>query len=126
MSNPVALPSPQKLYDLFAPLYPLVDEREAMAEIASRLRTATDPDQLAERDRAGNRMADLDYEIHDRTARALDRIGLEGPAAALGALLEEFHDDVAAAYKAQQLREHITEGFTTHAPFDVRTVRSTE
>lgn len=58
------------------PLYEPTRERARMAEVVERLRYATDAGELAERDRCGNRLAELDREICVRSADALERIGL--------------------------------------------------
>lgn len=70
------------------PLFGLTRERARMAEIAERLRYATDPDKLGERDRAGNRMAVLDRQICVMSRDALDRIGLWHAAGMIDAALE--------------------------------------
>lgn len=58
------------------PILAKTKERAAMAEIAERLRWATDPLELAERNRSGDRMAELDHEICQMSVTALDQIGL--------------------------------------------------
>jgi hypothetical protein len=58
------------------PILTKTKERAAMAEVAERLRWATDPAERSERDRCGNRMAELDLEISQMSVTALDQIGL--------------------------------------------------
>lgn len=70
------------------PIYEPTRERARMAEIAERLRHTTDPDELAERNRAGARLAVLDRQICLMSRDALDRIGLWHAAGMIDAALE--------------------------------------
>lgn len=58
------------------PLIDLTDERNRLGEIAERLRYATDPVELAERNASGARMAELDDEIARSSVKVLDELGL--------------------------------------------------
>ncbi|MCM6778464.1 hypothetical protein NDR87_33760 [Nocardia sp. CDC159] len=64
-------------------LYPLVAERDDLAQTVSHLREATSARELEERDRHGSRMAELDERILRATAAALDEIGLYDGARAI-------------------------------------------
>ncbi|MFF2555993.1 hypothetical protein ACFVUS_33630 [Nocardia sp. NPDC058058] len=68
--------SDRQILAALRPLYEPTRERARMAEIVERLRDATDADEIAERDRCGNRMAELDRDICVQSVEALDRIGL--------------------------------------------------
>ncbi|MDG4865033.1 hypothetical protein P8605_43480 [Streptomyces sp. T-3] len=71
------------------PILAMTEERDAMAETVERLRTTEDPQELAERDRSGNRMAELDLEICRTSVTALDHIGLWHAAGMIDQALKE-------------------------------------
>ncbi|GAA1777790.1 hypothetical protein [Leucobacter iarius] len=88
-ATPGAEPSDAEIAAQIRPILELTAERERLAVIVERLRTASDPEERAERDRAGNAMADLDREICERSIIALDRIGLWHAAGMASAALDQ-------------------------------------
>ncbi|GAA3231465.1 hypothetical protein MTQ10_25750 [Streptomyces sp. XM83C] len=81
--------SDEEIVAAWRSLYPLVEERERAAAVVERLREATDPGEVAERDRCGERMAELDERIVRGAAQALDRIGLWHVARLIDSALED-------------------------------------
>jgi hypothetical protein len=65
--------------EIGAALRPILNktkERAVVAGIVERLRLATDPEEQAERNRCGDRMAQLDLEICEMSVATLEQIGL--------------------------------------------------
>lgn len=63
--------------------------REAMAARVTELRTATAAEDLAERDRCGNAMADADTRILLESIEVLDRLGMTAAAMACAHVARE-------------------------------------
>ncbi|MER7761593.1 hypothetical protein [Streptomyces sp. NPDC097619] len=98
--------SDEEILAALRPLYPLTEERERMAAVAERLREATAPADLAERDRSGTRMAELDELICRRSAEALDAIGLWHAAGMIDAALKipwEVMEELTTRYDTPQV-----------------------
>ncbi|GAA4931611.1 hypothetical protein ACFPM3_03370 [Streptomyces coeruleoprunus] len=72
----------------------LEEQREALAARVEALRTATSPEDLAERDRAGAAMTSVTAAVLLESADTLDRLGLTTAAQAVRHLVDE--EDVAS------------------------------
>ncbi|MER7625655.1 hypothetical protein [Streptomyces sp. NPDC126503] len=63
--------------------------RDALAARVTELRTATAPEDLAERDRCGNAMADADTRILLESIEVLERLGMTSAAMACSHVAQE-------------------------------------
>ncbi|WP_309053463.1 hypothetical protein [Streptomyces sp.] len=63
--------------------------RDALAARVTELRTATVPEDLAERDRCGNAMADADTRILLESIEVLERLGMTSAAMACSHVAQE-------------------------------------
>ncbi|MGK5632678.1 hypothetical protein [Streptomyces sp. URMC 123] len=70
------VPTDEEVLETLRPLREMERERAEMAAVVDRFRLTEDPRELAERNRCGERMAELDREIIRLSIPALDRIGL--------------------------------------------------
>lgn len=78
----------EEVLALLRPLQEMERERATVAETVGRLRLASDPQELAERNRCGNRMAELDRKILQLSGPVLERIGLWNAAVCVGHVAE--------------------------------------
>lgn len=78
----------EEVLTLLRPLQEMERERATMAETVGRLRLARDPEELAERNRCGERMAELDRKILQLSGPVLDRIGLWNAAVCVSRVAE--------------------------------------
>ncbi|GIG65711.1 hypothetical protein [Phytomonospora endophytica] len=78
------------------PILAMTAQRDVHAEVAERLRYTTDPGGLAERDRNGERMAELDREICLASIEALSGIGMWHAAGMIRDALDAHDADMAA------------------------------
>ena len=77
---------------MLRPILAMTAERDRNARIAEELRHATDAQDLARRNAAGTRMAELDRTIAERSAETLADIGLWHAAALIEQAIEDAED----------------------------------
>ena len=98
-------PTDEEIVAAIRPILAMDAQRDRHAEVAERLRWATDPDEIAERDRNGERMAEMDTEICHASLAALSGLGLRHAASmiedALGAHEAEKAGGLAGTAKAR-------------------------